>query len=241
MQPKIKIGLTYTGTDEKHTNYVNWLKGNDNIEIVKLSVEKDNADAVKELDGIVFSGGLDIHPKKYNKHTRYNNAPEVFNEARDAFETKLFHLSQQQKIPVLGVCRGMQLINCILGGDLIQDVGEANKIHRNEGDDKKHHVEILPGTLLDTIVHDEHTEINSAHHQSVNNLADGLIVNATSEDGIIEGYEWKEKEGKPFMLCVQWHPERMYKMNLQESSLSKNIRDLFIAEVRKNKKASPSL
>lgn len=235
MQPKIKIGLTYTGTDEKHNNYVRWLKGNDDIEIVILSTEHNNADKVKSVDGLVLSGGLDIHPKKYNKSTNYPNAPEAFNEARDVFETNVFNISQQQKIPVLGVCRGMQLINCILGGDLTQDVGEANTLHRNDGADKKHEVNVLPDTLLSSITHAEHIHINSAHHQCVNKLGKGLMINAKSEDGIIEGYEWKEREGKPFMLCVQWHPERMYKMKLEESSLSKNIRNHFIAEVIKNK------
>ncbi|MFT3679331.1 MAG: aldehyde dehydrogenase family protein [Ferruginibacter sp.] len=236
MQPKLKIGLTYTGTEEKHRNYINWLKGNDNIDVIKLCAGEKNADFVKELDAVVISGGLDIHPKNYNGNAVYPNAPGAFNESRDAFEIQIFHLARQQRIPVLGICRGLQLINCILGGDLKQDLGETgNAIHRNEGIDKKHAASILPGTLLNVIANTEQAEINSAHHQCVNKLADGLKVNAVSADGVIEGYEWAEKDDKPFFLCVQWHPERMYQLQLQSSPLSKNIRDYFITEIYKAK------
>lgn len=238
MKPVIKIGLTYTGTEEKHNNYVNWLKGNDDIEIVKLSAEDDNLDKAKELDAIVFSGGVDAHPKNYGKsNTNYPNAPENFNVTRDEFETELFYLSQSQNLPVLGVCRGMQLLNCVLGGDLTQDIGtDANDIHRNDGNDKKHSITVLPNTLLSKITKVEEDNANSAHHQSIGHIGNGLMINARSDDGIIEGIEWADKENKPFLLGIQWHPERMYKLDMQASPLSKNIRDYFINEVKRKKR-----
>ncbi|HMO61818.1 MAG TPA: gamma-glutamyl-gamma-aminobutyrate hydrolase family protein [Ferruginibacter sp.] len=238
METTLKIGLTYTGSEEKHQNYVQWLKGNDAVEIIKLAVDENNATLVQELDAVVFSGGVDAHPKNYgSNHTGYPNAPANFNIARDDFEIELFQQCMQRQIPVLGICRGMQLINCILGGNLTQDLGEANSIHRNEGADKLHKVKIKEGTLLQQCVQVQEGKINSAHHQCVQQLGKGLQANAVSADGIIEGYEWKEKAGKPFLLCVQWHPERMYTMQLETSPLSKNIRDYFIQEVQQSKAA----
>ena len=239
MQTQLKIGLTYTGSDEKHGYYGNWLKGNDDIEIVRLSAEDDNLNLVKEMDAIVLSGGVDAHPQSYGSdNTSYPNAPDAFHEERDEFETATFLLAQQLQIPVLGICRGMQLINCVLGGDLIQDIGdEANDNHRYEGEDKKHPVIILPGTLLGQITGLQSDDANSAHHQCVNHLGTGLIANAQSEDGITEGIEWADKSEKPFLLGIQWHPERMFKLNLQTSTLSKNIREYFITEVQKSKAA----
>ena len=237
MPQKIKIGLTYTGTKAKHDNYINWLKGEQDIEIIRLCVEDNNLALAKEMDAIVLSGGVDAHPESYGSNkTNYPNAPENFNKERDDFETQVFNISQQQQLPLLGVCRGMQLINCLLGGDMVQDIGpSSNNIHRNDGDDKKHLVNILPGTLLHIITQINQTETNSAHHQAVNKIGAGLSSNAFSADNIIEGIEWTHKTNKPFMLAVQWHPERMYKLGLEASPLSKNIRDFFINEIVKSK------
>ncbi|MBL0359072.1 MAG: gamma-glutamyl-gamma-aminobutyrate hydrolase family protein [Chitinophagaceae bacterium] len=235
-QNKIRIGLTYTGTAEKHNNYVNWLVGNDAVEITRLSAADNNLEKVKEMDAVVLSGGVDTHPKNYGSDiTDYPNAPTAFQEDRDAFETAVFQLSRQQQLPVLAICRGMQLVNCILGGNLIQDIGpEGNDLHRSESTDEEHDVVILPGTMLRQITRKEKDRANSAHHQCVGKLGEGLKVNAQSEDGIIEGYEWADKKSKPFLLGVQWHPERMYQLNIQSSALSRNIREYFMNAICSN-------
>ena len=237
MQNLIKIGITFTGTDEKHSNYVNWLKDNDNIEIITLSPEVTELESIKDLDGIVLSGGVDMHPKFYgNSITDYPNNPINFDEERDEFELEVFKLSQQYAIPLLGVCRGMQLVNCALGGTLHQDNGTvANAIHRFENNDKAHGINILSETLLHEILGVNRSITNSAHHQSINKLGEGLLINCMADDGIIEGIEWQQKENKSFFLAVQWHPERMYKFNLQTSPVTKNIRDHFINEIKKIK------
>ncbi|MCW3090907.1 MAG: hypothetical protein JWP81_1976 [Ferruginibacter sp.] len=233
---KIKIGITFTGTDEKHSNYLRWLKGNEPIDIVTLSPLATNLDSIANLDGIVLSGGIDMHPKYYHCNiTRYPNAPDRFNEKRDAFEVAIFRLSQENHLPVLGVCRGMQLANCVLGGTLTQDIGpEGNVIHRYEHNDKAHGVNILPGTLMKAITGIERSVVNSAHHQCIEILADGLTTNCISDDGIIEGVEWADPQNKPFFLGVQWHPERMFKLNLGDSPVTKNIRDRFIREIKQH-------
>jgi putative glutamine amidotransferase len=235
---KITIGLTYTGTEAKHLNYVNWLKGSDNIEVIKLSAEENNLEKLLGMDAVVMSGGVDAHPKHYGSSiTNYPNAPEKFNEERDEFEIVVFNTAIQQDLPVLAICRGMQLVNCILGGDLEQDLGEEkNELHRLTDEGKKHFIFIEPGSLLSSITQTEKDIADSAHHQCIHQLGKGLLVNARSDDGVIEGIEWEDKEGKAFFLGVQWHPERMYMQQLEASTLSKKIRDYFLNEVRKNKR-----
>src|SRR5438105_15125407 len=135
----MNIGLTYTGSEEKHINYVNWLKQNDNINIVTLSAEtKENKGSISDCDALVLSGGIDVHPGYYNSNNFvYPNMPQQFYEKRDAFEISVFADARKRKLPVLGVCRGMQLINCILGGSLQQDLAAKNSIHKAIVDENK--------------------------------------------------------------------------------------------------------
>jgi putative glutamine amidotransferase len=235
----MKIGLTHTGTEEKHQNYVRWLQSSPGVEVITLSAETQVDDEVfGSLDGIVISGGVDVHPAFYQMQTGYANQPDTFNEPRDRFETRLFEFSQAKHIPLLGVCRALQLINCILGGTLIQDIGEtANAIHRFDVNDKAHGVSIIPNTLLHTIAGKERLVTNSAHHQAIGRLGNGLKVNCTSDDGLIEGIEWADSLNRSFFLAVQWHPERLFKCGLENGPLSRNIREYFIKAIEQSKKA----
>jgi putative glutamine amidotransferase len=238
MQSTIKIGLTYTGSEHKHNNYVRWLmKDNPAIEITRLSAADNNLGLVQSLDGIVISGGVDIHPKEYGSAVlNYANAPAAFDEARDHFEKTVYAISQQHRIPLLGVCRGMQLVNCMLGGTLTHDMGdELNAIHRFDERDRLHEIHIEAGTLLYNIAASKKELANSAHHQCIEKLGEGLTINCTSGCGIIEGVEWADNSRKSFFLGVQWHPERMYQHGLEESPLSKNIRDTFLKAININK------
>ncbi len=243
----MNIGLTYTGTDEKHQHYLRWLKQDDpSINVITLSAEtKENKGRIADCDGLVLSGGIDIHPGYYNSdNVVYPNMPAQFYEKRDAFEKANFITARQQKIPVLGICRGMQLINCILGGSLQQDLGGKNSIHKaivNEHKvqfDKAHGLNILPGSLLAAMAGIERSVVNSAHHQCADIIAADLMVNCLSDDNLPEGLEWKDKAGKAFLLCVQWHPERMAGFQLEKSILSAGIRQLFFEAI--NKKVKPA-
>lgn len=234
----MKIALTYTGSDEKHDNYVQWLKANENIEVIKVSVEDNNLHEVADCDALVLAGGRDIHPRFYgNKKTDYPNSPNDFDEQRDAFEMAAFQIAQDKKNPVLGICRGMQLINCFFSGTLKQDLGEdLNKIHKIEAvHDKAHGITIEANTVMSEFIRIERGVVNSAHHQAIDKLGEGLKVNCIADDGTIEGLEWTVTGDKPFLLCVQWHPERMSKLGLEESPLSKNIRNKFIEEIKNQK------
>jgi putative glutamine amidotransferase len=101
---------------------------------------------------------------------------------------------------------------------------KRNRIHRFEQNDKAHGINLIPGSLLNEIANLDRGVVNSAHHQAIKTLAMDLTVNCESDDGIIEGLEWKQKENHPFFLGVQWHPERMFKLGLAQSPFSKNIR-----------------
>lgn len=227
----VKIGITKTDWEDKHLNYVHWIKGNSkDVEVVTLS--KDDIEKIDDCDGFVLSGGVDIHPKYYNGKQGYDNAPTRFNTERDDFEFSLLSKAIEAKRPVLGVCRGLQLINVFCNGTLVQDMGNQNDIHTDDQNDKTHMVEVSSGTMLADIVGEKSGIVNSAHHQSIDKLGQNLVANSFSKDGTIEGIEWKEN--KTFILAVQWHPERMDKSQLVNSPFSKNIRDHFIERVKSN-------
>lgn len=231
----MRIGLTYTGTEWKHENYVRWLcDGGAGVEVVRLEAGGEVRD-VGELDALVLSGGIDIHPALYGGGMEYaeNNGWE---KGRDDFELKMLEGALEGGLPVLAVCRGLQLINVYRKGTLVQDLGiTGDKIHMAEGSDKQHAVRIERSTLLAAVAGQSGGVVNSAHHQAVDRLGEGLRVNCRAEDGAIEGLEWSEPEGKPFMLAVQWHPERMYVNGLADAALYRAIRDRFMEEIKKNK------
>ncbi|MBS1909848.1 MAG: gamma-glutamyl-gamma-aminobutyrate hydrolase family protein [Bacteroidetes bacterium] len=238
---KITIGITYCNRKEVFANYEKWLSHdawNADVEILQLSYGKNNLNEILNCHGLVLSGGVDIHPKFYGSNNlSYDFAPENgFQEQRDEFEINAYKAALKNDIPVLGICRGAQLINCILGGSLIQDLGsELNSVHKKDTQDKLHPVNIEAKSLLAEIIMDSTMMINSAHHQAVKYLGAGLRVNAISNEGIFEGFEWEEKTGKPFLLGLQWHPERLMNDEVKEDEPSKKIRMHFVNEIIKSK------
>lgn len=232
----MKIALTRTESDDKQKNYEKWLKGDGDIEVIVLSADKNNADDIENCDALVLSGGVDIHPEFYGGSLQYPGIPKKgWKKERDEFEKSLFALALEKAIPVLGICRGLQLINVALNGTLVQNLGdELNRIHEG-GPDKSHAIHIEKDTILDDIVGTGKSEINSAHHQAINKLGEGLVINARSDDGIAEGVEWMDPSGKPFLLAVQWHPERMSGFQLEHSPLAKGLRERFLEEIKKSK------
>ena len=227
----MKIGLTYTGSDEKHENYARWLQGEDEeIEIVRL----DAGGSLSECDALVLSGGADVHPDLYGGGLNYPGGGE-WRPKRDAFEVAALQSAFDRGLPVLGVCRGLQLINVALKGDLKQDLGEkGDAVHEASGEDKQHGVVVEEGSLLKGMVGAGKGLVNSAHHQAIGEVGDGLRVNCRAEDGTIEGIEWSEPAGRSFLLAVQWHPERMYVNGVGDVPFQRAIRDEFVKAIKDN-------
>lgn len=231
----MRVGITFT--ESRWENYPKWIKSNDdNIEIIELHWEKHDKeevwDLVEECDGIVLTGGVDIHPKYYdNPRLEFPNGDGVFNEERDEFEMHVFETAMNFNVPVLAICRGHQLVNVALGGKLMQDLEEGgNKDHRRHGEtDGEHEIKIITQSLLAEIAGVTSGTVNSAHHQGISVMADELIASAYSPDNVIEAAEWRDKTGKPWLLCVQWHPERM--KDKDTNPLSKNIREEFLKAI----------
>lgn len=153
-------------------------------------------------DGMIFCGGSDIHPKYYGEEI--NGSVEI-DEERDRTEIALMKKFMQTGKPILGICRGMQLLNVVLGGTLIQDIPQV-KEHRREGTiELTHEVIAKKGSLFEE-TYGERFCVNSYHHQALDQLGEGVLVTLRSaDDRVIEGCEHATK---PY-FGVQWHPERM--------------------------------
>ncbi|MDQ6903566.1 MAG: gamma-glutamyl-gamma-aminobutyrate hydrolase family protein [Bacteroidota bacterium] len=226
----IVIGLS---EGSKYFNYENWLKDEPGVEQIKLSYHLDNFDEIEKCDGIILTGGDDINPRLYNQPEFLTYVdPKEIDEKRDAFEWKIMqHIEEKQK-PLLAICRGMQFVNIYYGGTLIPDIpafGKFNHGKFKEGNDREHLVQIDVNSALYKILGEEKGTINSAHHQAVDMPGFGLVANAFSSDGIIEGMERRDNEAGPFLMLVQWHPERMKNM---ESIFSTKIKSSFLEAVR---------
>jgi len=226
---KLIIGITNCG---KYNAYAKWIEGSDEVETIKLGYEDDSLSLLNKCDGLVLSGGEDMHPRYYNKseYVEQYNLDDI-DEERDALEWKVLAYSQQNQIPLLGICRGLQVANVFFGGTLIPDIPSFGKFNHSKFPeyDRYHSVIVDRDSLLEKITGAIAGDVNSAHHQSVDMVGKGLVVNAVSPDGVVEGMERIDPDGKSFLLLVQWHPERMTN---QESPFTKNIRHAFIESIR---------
>jgi putative glutamine amidotransferase len=161
------------------------------------------------VDGLILSGGQDVDPAHYNENP-HPLLGEISAE-RDDFELNLLRIAHEQKKPIFGICRGLQLMNVAFGGTLYQDISqraEKKSIDHNMGMSaiSLHQVDLEPASLLHAIFGKDTIEINSFHHQAVKDLAPGFKVIARAKDGLIEGIV---KADSSWTLGVQWHPEVM--------------------------------
>jgi putative glutamine amidotransferase len=224
---KLTIGVTDCS---KYDNYAGWiLEVSDKIEVVKLSEKDQNFEDVKKCQAILFTGGEDVHPRFYNKleYLPYCHQSDI-NEKRDEFELKLMDYANQNKLAILGICRGLQLYNVFAGGTLVPDLptwGKYNHAKLKNNKDRYHSVMIDPESWLANLLETTKGTINSNHHQAADRVGNGLVVSAFSEDLVPEALEWKDPEGKNFLGLIQWHPERL---NDQQSAFVVNIKNAFI-------------
>jgi putative glutamine amidotransferase len=161
------------------------------------------------VDGLVLSGGEDVDPARYGEKPRVP-LDSVF-PARDAAEFAAVQCAVDRGIPILGICRGCQVLNVALGGTLWQDIPtdiEGARGHAQTGGwhRREHHVHTVPGSRLNDIAAAGTICINSFHHQAVRDVAPGLRIAARADDGVIEAIEGT---GPAWVLGVQWHPERL--------------------------------
>lgn len=179
---------------------------------------EDMMQLVDTLDGFIFTGGPDVHPFYFGEDT--HPCCGNISTSRDTMELGLLPLIIKARKPILGVCRGLQLINISLGGTIYQDLKSQFKnnipIAHNQPfsyDIPSHTVNIEPGTTLSQIVKLSDgcsIKVNSMHHQAIKTPAPGLTVSAYSQDGLIEAVE---KSSYPYLIAVQWHPEYLWEQD----------------------------
>ena len=157
---------------------------------------------VSRADGVLIPGGCDINPHLYREE---NTASEAINDALDVAEKAAILEACRQKKALLGICRGMQLINVVLGGSLVQNVSDCEVHRQKDGEDRAHETRVEKPSFLFDIYGAEKIRVNSAHHQAVKTLGDGLRAVQFCADGCIEAIQ---HESLP-IIAVQWHPERM--------------------------------
>ena len=180
---------------------------------------------VNTFDGFLFSGGHDVDPSVYDE-TPTEQCAQCCPD-RDAMEIILLQMVLEKDKPALGICRGLQFINAVLGGKLYQDLPTEHPsdiLHRQPApyDRPIHNVSLIKGTPLYNLLEKETLPVNSCHHQAVKTLAPDLQAMAYSEDGLVEAACMPDKR---FVWAVQWHPEFSY----QSSEDSRNILKAFVS------------
>jgi putative glutamine amidotransferase len=164
--------------------------------------------AVAALDGVrglVLTGGEDVEPARYGA-TAHPKLEDI-DPARDAAELALISAARARRLPILAICRGIQILNVALGGTLYQDLGsERPGPVTHTGDGSRHAVRVEPGSLLERTLGTRAATVNSRHHQAIRDLAPGLRAVAWAEDGLIEAVEPADAAAA-WTLAVQWHPE----------------------------------
>ncbi len=218
----------------KYDNYANWISKGTHVEAIKLGYRQSNFDDIKKCHGIMLTGGEDVHPKFYNKLEFLPLCHQYdMDERRDEFELKVIDYTQKNQLPLLGICRGLQITNVYFGGTLIPDIPTIGKPDHSKlnDNDRYHKVNINIGSQLFDIVGNEVGEVNSAHHQSADTLGTGLKISGSSEDGIIEALERDQSYGKSFLMLVQWHPERMID---KQNAFTENIKQAFLESIKES-------
>ena len=204
MRPTIGITFSKNAKISPDNNYIKTVKEFDGKPMILAPGQSKS-----KIDGLILTGGGDIHPKFYNDtwHPTLKNV----DEDRDAFEILLCFATLTAQIPILGICRGIQIMAVTTGGTLYQDITSdyptiISPQSKVKGVDSEHHITITQDSQLNKILGRRITKVNSAHHQAVKTPGDEFEITAATIEGIIETIE---HTGDQFALGVQYHPERM--------------------------------
>lgn len=237
---KIRIAISKGEGSQSYLQYKNWLLSiNTDLEIINLfGLSYDKAlEELSKCNGLVLSGGPDVNPAFFGKEDE-RNLCEI-DDKRDTLEFKAIEFALNRKMPILAICRGMQIFNISQGGTLITDLKTfhpSNIEHQCKLKDTCFHlVKINSCNTLPELNNAKNLLVNTNHHQAVDKIASSLKPYCYSEDGIVEAYEWKEPSDKSFLIAVQWHPERLSNVNTE---LSDNLAKIFLKEVENYYKKS---
>jgi len=183
------------------------------------------------VDGLVLTGGEDVDPRHYGN--RRHPATDAPHAARDSWELALVAMARQRAMPILAICRGMQLLNVALGGTLVQDLPSERpgSIRHGQSDargQRVHAAGLTAGSRLASALGASVIEVNSSHHQAIDRIAPGLRAVARSDDGVIEGVESSRDDW--WVLGAQWHPEELVGT---AEPWDRNLFSAFAAEVRR--------
>lgn len=221
----MRIGITLppkgiVNRKKTYRNYFYWVEVG-GAQPVPLYADEEIT--LENLKGLLFSGGGDVDPFFYGEENRYSRG---IIRSRDKMEIFLLNEALKRGIPILAICRGIQIINVALGGTLFQDLKEELGIlsHRRKKGDTIHKIKLENEPNLLSIIGKSNLDVNSSHHQAVKRVGRNLNIIARSEDGIVEALEYSDY---PFFLAVQWHPERW------EEESSKVILEAFLDAARK--------
>ena len=213
--------------------YVDCIEKSGGVPVVFPYVSNDETmdEFVRLCDGFCFSGGKDVEPNRYGE--RVKDGCGIIHKHRDELEFKVFKKALSAQKPILGICRGAQVVNVALGGSLYQDIPTEcpSRIAHRQTQAKtepSHAINVVENTPLHALTGKLRIDGNSFHHQAIQNLGNGLAVMATADDGIIEAiYSLRER----YIRAYQWHPERLYAFGED----NKKIFDDFIENCRVKK------
>lgn len=221
--PRPLIGLTsYPRNDEDRftipARYIEAVERAHGIPAIMPPTTESFDDVLSKYDGYVLTGGADVDPSVYGG--RFDSSVYGINPERDRYELALARSLIASSVPILAICRGIQVLNVALGGTLVEHIpneyGES-VVHRNtDFDHVMHSVSIDPDSRLAGIVEVTEFDAPSFHHQSVRDLAPGFKVCASSTDGVVEAIE---SDSHPKVIAVQWHPEYVADSNPVQQGL----------------------
>lgn len=201
------IGITSSKTADgklaMSQNYLNsvWEAGGVSVLLAYTEDEDKLAEYAEVFDGFVFAGGDDMDPARYGEEVKFDNVE--IDADRDRFELGLYKHVKATGKPILGICRGIQVLNVAEGGTLYQHI-DGHRQTPTPGTVTEQPVNVKKGSMLHGFVEKERIFVNSFHHQNIKDLAPTLEIDGVSEDGYIEAVHMPNH---PFFLAVQWHPE----------------------------------
>ena len=223
-----RIGLTLDADEarrryELKSSYVDAVLAAGGLPILLPHAAEAAAAYLALLDGLVVTGGaFDVPPELYGEPRRKECGP--LKPDRTAFEKDLLEAALAARLPVLGVCGGMQLMNVVRGGTLYQDLAADAGLSGHEQPAPKdapfHEAAIVPGTQLAALVGAERVGVNSTHHQAVKDPGAGVLVSARAPDGVVEGIELPDL---PFAIGVQWHPEAVARHDPRHAAIYRGL------------------